>query len=235
MRNLKKDFNNLKKLCATKDENHSFIMGLRELYKHAEEKNEDAWRLFFLSRLCCEEGKPDEGITACDTLMETFGNSRDPETLELVAKALGTKAWLLCEMRDEEEGLELFDELKKRFETTHHPACSPFIAEIMVSKGLILSRLNHYNRAILAFETTEDYCEQCEGSGTDIFHAKALLGKAAALKNIGEHEESEELYTQVEEQYGNSKHPEIAMLVTKARNRQACPTESRRSVAELSI
>ena len=126
-------------------------------------------------------GRHDESIRACDDLLASFGTSREPNHVVMVAIALDSKGRAWVELGNTPEAVRAYDQALECFAAVPTPDLAPLVADTMLHKGSALVQNQDPSEAVAVFDTVVARFSAADATSLVPKVTSALLSKAAAL------------------------------------------------------
>ena len=126
-------------------------------------------------------GRYDEGITACDQMMASFGTSREPVIVVMMANALDSKGRAWDQLGDSSEAVYAYEQALDRFATVQTSELDLLVADTMLRKGSALVQNQKPSEAVAAFDEVIARFVTADAPSLVAEATGALLSKAAAL------------------------------------------------------
>ena len=167
---------------ATQRVMESGVLESGDLQVRADEEETSAARQLFESAVTLNrEGRTEEALTACDALVDHYGESGNSNFRLMVAGALFMKGNVLCRVNRPEDALAVYDEVMRQFEEHDVRSSGHFVASALLSKGALLSRMNRPRDAQAAYD--EVVCRFGDDESMSFAEevAEAIVKKGAML------------------------------------------------------
>ena len=126
-------------------------------------------------------GRYDEGIRACDDLLASFGTSKEPAHVVMMAVALDSKGRAWVELGNIPEAVHAYDQALECFAAAPTPDLDQLVADTMLRKGLALLQNQNPLEAATAFGALVDKFAAAAAKNLAAKLTSALMSKAAAL------------------------------------------------------
>ena len=124
----------------------------------------------------------DESIRACDELLASFGTSREPAHVMMVATALDSKGRSWVELGNTPEAVHAYDQALECFATVPTPELDQLVADTMLRKGSALVQNQEPSEAVAVFDAVVARFAAADTKNLVAKVTSALLSKAAALR-----------------------------------------------------
>ena len=131
-------------------------------------------------------GRYDEGITACDQMMASFGTSREPVIVVMMANALDSKGRAWDQLGDSSEAVYAYEQALDCFAAVKTSELDQFVADTMLRKGSALVQIQKPSEAVAAFDEVIARFAAADETNLVAKVTSALLSKAAAVLLQGE-------------------------------------------------
>ena len=131
-------------------------------------------------------GRYDEGITACDQMMASFGTSREPAIVVMMANALDSKGRAWDQLGDSSEAVYAYEQALDCFAAVQTSELDQLVADTMLRKGSALVQIQKPSEAVAAFDEVIARFAAADATNLVAKVTSALLSKAAALLLQGE-------------------------------------------------
>lgn len=162
-------------------------------------------------------GRLDEMVTAIDTMVAHFGDSKVPQMHVYLAQVLYNKGAKLLQERNYAQALAVFDEMLTRFDPATSDAMQEWLARAHFYRGNMLLDLGRNQDAIAQYDTYQHRFGSLDSSGTIPRLRRAHLNKAHALAALGRRDEAIAVYRELEARWdGNTHDPAAVELVAQA-------------------
>ena len=126
-------------------------------------------------------GRYDEGITACDQMMASFGTSREPAIVVMMANALDSKGRAWDQLGDSSEAVYAYEQALDCFAAVQTSELDQLVADTMLRKGSALVQIQKPSEAVAAFDEVIARFVTADATSLVAKVTSALLSKAAAL------------------------------------------------------
>ncbi len=126
-------------------------------------------------------GRYDEGITACDQMMASFGTSREPAIAVMMANALDSKGRGWDQLGDSSEAVYAYEQALDCFAAVQTSELDQLVADTMLRKGSALVQIQKPGEAVAAFDEVIARFVTADATSLVAKVTSALLSKAAAL------------------------------------------------------
>ena len=123
----------------------------------------------------------DEGIRACDQMMASFGTSREPAIVVMMAAALHSKGRAWDQLGDSSEAVYAYEQALDRFATVQTSELDLLVADTMLRKGSALVQNQKPSEAVAVFDEVIARFVTADAPSLVAEATSALLSKAAAL------------------------------------------------------
>ena len=123
----------------------------------------------------------DEGIRACDQMMASFGTSREPAIVVMMAAALHSKGRAWDQLGDSSEAVYAYEQALDLFATVQTSELDLLVADTMLRKGSALVQNQKPSEAVAAFDEVIARFVTADAPSLVAEATSALLSKAAAL------------------------------------------------------
>ena len=130
-------------------------------------------------------GRYDESIRACDDLLVSFGTSREPAHVVMMATALNSKGRAWVELGNAPEAVHAYDQALESFAAVPTPDFDLLMADTMLRKGLALLEHQDPSEAVVAFDAVVTKFSAADAKNLAAKVTGALMAKAAALRRQG--------------------------------------------------
>ena len=131
-------------------------------------------------------GRYVEGIQACDDLLTSFGTSREPAHVVMVATALDSKGRAWVELGNSPEAVHAYDQALECFAAVPTPDLDQLVADTMLRKVSALVQNQDPSGAVAAFDAVVARFAAADAKNLAAKVTSALMFKAAALILQGE-------------------------------------------------
>ena len=131
-------------------------------------------------------GRYDEGITACDQMMASFGTSREPAIVVMMANALDSKGRAWDQLGDSSEAVYAYEQALDCFAAVKASELDQLVADTMLRKGSALVQSQKPSEAVAAFDEVIARFAAADATNLVAKVTSALLSKAAAALLQGE-------------------------------------------------
>ena len=131
-------------------------------------------------------GRYDEGITACDQMMASFGTSREPAIVVMMANALDSKGRAWDQLGDSSEAVYAYEQALDCFAAVKTSELDQLVADTMLRKGSALVQSQKPSEAVAAFDEVIARFAAADATNLVAKVTSALLSKAAAVLLQGE-------------------------------------------------
>ena len=130
-------------------------------------------------------GRYDEGIQACDDLLASFGTSREPTHVVMMAVALDSKGRAWVKLGNTPEAVHAYDQALESFAAVSSQELDLLVADTMLRKGLALLQNQDPSEAVEAFDAVVTRFSTTDETSLVAKVTGALMAKAAALHRQG--------------------------------------------------
>ena len=126
-------------------------------------------------------GRHDESIRACDQMMASFGTSREPTIIVMMATALDSKGRAWDQLGDSAEAVYAYGQALDCFAAVQTSELDQLVADTMLRKGSALVQNQKPSEAVAAFDEVVARFVTADTTSLVAKVTTALLSKAAAL------------------------------------------------------
>ena len=130
-------------------------------------------------------GRYDESIRACDDLLASFGTSREPAHVVMMATALDSKGRAWVKLGNAPEAVHAYDQALESFAAVPTPDLDLLVADTMLRKGMALLEHQDPSEAVVAFDAVVTRFAAADAKNLVAKVTGALMSKAAALLRQG--------------------------------------------------
>ena len=126
-------------------------------------------------------GRYDESIRACDGLLASFGTSREPAHVVIMAIALDIKGRAWVKLGNAPEAVHAYDQALESFAAVPSLELDLLVAGTMLRKGLALLEHRDPSEAVVAFDAVVTRFSAADATSLVAKVTSALISKSAAL------------------------------------------------------
>ena len=186
----------------------------REQAEATDRKN--AWNLFNKAIALVGEDRFEEALTVCDEAVESFGDSKFPTVLGVVARFPVYKASIFWHLKQFDEVLVAYDETVQQFGHSDVPRALYWAAHALNSKGAVLEQLQQPEEAVAAHQEVVQRFGNADSPPLIKEVATALLRKGASLGTLNEWEHAVAAFDDMIRRYRINPSPDISESVGHA-------------------